>query len=114
MYQSKIYFLFIISILVSSFIESSAKDDLSEKKESKKENWIQLFNGKDLTGWTPKIRYEKLGEDKRDTFRVVDGAIKVSYENYDEFNQTFGHLFYKTPYSRYRLRVEYRFLGEQL
>ncbi len=114
MYQSKIYFLLIISILVSSFIESSAKDDLGEKKESKKENWIQLFNGKDLTGWTPKIRYEKLGEDKRDTFRVVDGAIKVSYENYDEFNQTFGHLFYKTPYSCYRLRVEYRFLGEQL
>ncbi len=91
-----------------------------EKKKSefledgKNEKWIQLFNGKDLTGWTPKIRYEKLGEDKRNTFLVADGVIKVNYKKYDEFNQTFGHLFYKTPYSSYRLRVEYRFLGEQL
>jgi hypothetical protein len=81
--------------------------------------WIQLFNGKDLEGWTPKIRFEKLGEDKRKTFRVEDGAIKVSYENYDTFlegpkKERFGHLFYKLPLSHYRLRVEYRFVGEQL
>ena len=76
--------------------------------------WIPLFNGKDLTGWTPKIRNQKLGEDPRKTFRVEDGAIKVSYENYEEFGSTFGHLFYKTPYSHYRLRIEYRFTGEQL
>jgi len=76
--------------------------------------WLQLFNGKDLSGWTPKIRYQKAGEDPKKTFRVEDGAIKVSYENYDEFKETFGHLFYETPYSNYRLRVEYRFTGEQL
>lgn len=78
------------------------------------EEWIQLFNGKDLDGWIPKIRYEAFGEDKRETFRVVDGVIQVNYENYEEFNETFGHLFFETPYSRYRLRVEYRFLGDQL
>ena len=76
--------------------------------------WIALFNGKDLSGWTPKIRYEELGEDSRNTFRVEDGVIRVDYENYDEFNETFGHLFYEHAYSRYRLRVEYRFTGEQL
>ena len=85
-----------------------------DEKEAGSEKWIQLFNGKDLTGWTPKIRFEAFGQDKRKTFRVADGVIQVNYENYEEFNETFGHLFYKTPYSRYRLRVEYRFLGEQL
>lgn len=78
------------------------------------EEWIPLFNGKDLEGWTPKIRHEAYGEDKRNTFRVVDGVIQVNYENYEKFDETFGHLFFETPYSRYRLRVEYRFVGEQL
>lgn len=82
--------------------------------QTTKAKWIQLFNGKDLSGWTPKIRYQDLGDDPRKTFRVENGVIKVGYENYEEFNETFGHLFYKTPYSRYRLRVEYRFLGKQL
>ncbi|MBT5708026.1 MAG: DUF1080 domain-containing protein, partial [Verrucomicrobia bacterium] len=83
-------------------------------KREKKSDWIQLFNGEDLTGWTPKIRYQKLGEDPKETFRVENGVIKVGYENYDKFNEHFGHLFFKTPYSKYRLRVEYRFLGDQM
>ena len=95
---------------IAVFLPALAEDE----KEAGNEKWIQLFNGKDLTGWTPKIRFEAFGQDKRKTFRVADGVIQVNYENYEEFNETFGHLFYKTPYSRYRLRVEYRFLGEQL
>jgi len=75
--------------------------------------WIQLFNGKNLDGWTPKIRYHDLGENYANTFRVEDGLLKVGYEGYDEFNETFGHLFYKDDFSNYRLRVEYRFVGEQ-
>lgn len=82
--------------------------------QTTKGQWIRLFNGKNLNGWIPKIRYEKLGEDPRNTFRVENGAIKVVYDEYDDFRETFGHLFYKTPYSHYRLRVEYRFTGEQL
>ncbi len=78
-----------------------------------KENWIDLFNGKDLSGWTPKIRYEEYGEDSRETYRVEDGILKVTYENYEEFGESFGHLFYETTYSNYRLRLEYRFTGEQ-
>ena len=95
---------------IAVFLPALAEDE----KEAGNEKWIQLFNGKDLTGWTPKIRFEAFGQDKRKTFRVADGVIQVNYENYEEFNETFGHLFYKTPYSRYRLRVEYRFLCEQL
>lgn len=82
--------------------------------EEKTENWIQLFNGKDLTGWTPKIRYAELGDNVKNTFRVEDGLLKVRYDGYDKFDSTFGHLFYKDRFSHYKLRVEYRFVGEQM
>jgi hypothetical protein len=78
------------------------------------EEWIQLFNGHNLDGWTPKITGYEFGENYADTFRVENGVLKVSYDKYDAFDGRFGHLFYKEPFSHYRLRVEYRFVGEQL
>ena len=77
------------------------------------EDWISLFNGKDLEGWTPKIRGHALGENVGETFRVEDGLLKVRYDTYDQFDGQFGHLFYKDSFSHYRLRIEYRFVGEQ-
>jgi hypothetical protein len=77
------------------------------------EKWIQLFNGQDLDGWTPKIRGYAMGENFGNTFRVERGVLKVGYERYDKFDNRFGHLFYKQPFSHYRLRLEYRFVGEQ-
>ena len=75
---------------------------------------IKLFNGKNLDGWTPKIKGYKAGENFGDTFRVKDGAIQVRYDAYVDFSDRFGHLFYKTPFSSYIFRMEYRFLGEQV
>lgn len=75
--------------------------------------WVQLFNGKNLNGWSPKIKGYAYNENFGNTFRVEDGVIKVGYEAYDQFNDRFGHLFYKTPYSHYLLGVEYRFIGTQ-
>ncbi|MDL5051542.1 DUF1080 domain-containing protein [Oscillatoria amoena NRMC-F 0135] len=80
---------------------------------TKEAKWIVLFNGKDLQGWTPKVSGYEAGVNHRNTFRVEDGVLKVSYTEYDSFSREFGHLFYKTPYSNYRLVVEYRFTGEQ-
>jgi hypothetical protein len=48
------------------------------------------------------------------TFRVEDGVIKVSYDGYEKFENRYGHLFYKEPFTNYRLRVEYRFVDEQI
>lgn len=76
--------------------------------------WIQLFNGKDLTNWRVKIRGYDLDDNFGDTFRVEDGKIKVVYDKYDNFDRKFGHLFYTAPFSHYRLRVEYRFIGQQV
>ena len=77
------------------------------------EEWIQLFNGKDLEGWTIKIRGHDAGINHNDTFSVKNGVIHVSYDKYENFNKTYGHIFYKTPFSHYLLRIEYRFLGVQ-
>jgi hypothetical protein len=77
------------------------------------EQWVSLFNGKDLAGWQPKITGHELGDNFGDTFRVADGVLQVRYDNYKDFAGQFGHLFYKQPYSNYRLRLEYRFVGQQ-
>ena len=78
-----------------------------------KEDWIALFNGRDLDGWTPKITGHALGDNLADTFRVEDGLLKVRYDGYRAFDGKFGHLFYKDAFSYYRLVVEYRFVGDQ-
>lgn len=103
-----------VALMVRQPLAVEAQETVAAAKTSEKQaEWISLFNGKDLTGWTPKIRYHELGENYANTFRVEDGLLKVRYDGYERFNETFGHLFYKTPYSHYRLRVEYRFVGEQ-
>lgn len=75
--------------------------------------WVSIFNGKDMSGWTPKIRYSEFGENWGNTFRVEDGLLKVRYDGYEKFGQRFGHLFYEKEFSHYRFRVEYRFVNEQ-
>lgn len=85
----------------------------AEKTAPAAENWLPLFNGKDLSGWDIKIRHHELNDNYLNTFRVEDGLLKASYDEYTAFDETFGHIFYKTPFSHYRLRVEYRFVGEQ-
>ena len=81
--------------------------------DADKEDWIVLFNGRDLTGWTPKIAKHELGDNFGNAFRVEDGLLKVRYDKYKSFDGQFGHLFYKDPFSYYRLVVEYRFVGDQ-
>ena len=78
------------------------------------EEWVSLFNGKDLDDWVVKIRGHEPGVNFGNTFRVEDGLMTTGYEAYgDDYGDRFGHIFYREPYSHYRLRVEYRFVGEQ-
>jgi hypothetical protein len=77
------------------------------------QGWIQLFNGKDLDGWTPKITGYAAGENFGRTFRVENGVLAVRYDSYPAFDGRFGHLFYRTKYSDYIIAVEYRFTGSQ-
>ncbi|HYT82213.1 MAG TPA: DUF1080 domain-containing protein [Gemmatimonadales bacterium] len=75
--------------------------------------WIQLFNGRDLEGWDVKITGRDLNDNWANTFRVEGGLLKVRYDGYDAFNGRFGHLFYREPFSHYIIAVEYRFVGDQ-
>jgi hypothetical protein len=78
-------------------------------------DWIQLFNGKDLDGWVPKIKGYDLGDNFGDTFRVANGVLQASYDKYTRFDEKFGHLFYqKQKFSYYNLVAVYRFVGEQV
>jgi hypothetical protein len=97
----------LLGALLVALPASAQQDDASSGQ------WIQLFNGRNLDGWQVKIRHRPLGDNMGNTFRVEDGVLKVSYDQYDNFNEQFGHLFYKDRFSSYDLRVEYRFVGEQ-
>lgn len=76
-----------------------------------KDGWISLFNGKDLSDWIVKIHHHDVGDNYGNTFRVNDGVIQVRYDQYDQFNDRFGHLYFKQPFSYYHLTLEYRFVG---
>ena len=78
------------------------------------QKWIDLFNGKDLQGWTVKITGHPVGENYADTFRVEDGILKCEYDDYGDFEGRFGHLYSNLSYSHYKLRLEYRFEGHRL
>jgi hypothetical protein len=95
---------------IFSFILMTTVSNAQKKIHTK---WKQLFNGKNLSGWTPKITGYDYGDNFGNTFSVENGVMKVSYDAYDEFKERFGHIFYKTPYSHYILAVEYRFTGQQ-
>ena len=77
------------------------------------EEWLMLFNGENLDGWVPKFKGHPLGENYKNTFRVTNGLLQASYNEYEEFKGEFGHLFYKNKFSHYRLRVQYRMVGKQ-
>ncbi len=106
---------FVILLVVSLVeIQATANADVDAPVEpGATAEWKSLFNGRDLSGWAPKIRGYPTGEDPARTFRVEDGLLSVSYAAYDNFDSRFGHLFFNTPYTHYRLRLDYRFVGEQ-
>ncbi|MEO1217742.1 MAG: DUF1080 domain-containing protein [Bacteroidota bacterium] len=81
--------------------------------QNEKEEWISLFNGKDLSGWDIKIAGRELNDNFLNTFVVEDEILRIKYDEYDEFGTLFGHLYYEKPYSYYKFRFEYRFVGEQ-
>ncbi|TVR74188.1 MAG: DUF1080 domain-containing protein [Marinilabiliales bacterium] len=87
---------------------------LSSCAVEKEPEWRPLFNGQNLDGWDIKFSGYELNDNFRNTFRVEDGLLVASYDEWDYFNGEFGHIFFNEPFSHYKLRVEYRFVGEQV
>jgi hypothetical protein len=93
--------------------QGRAASPAAQRNPDQKE-WIQLFNGRDLSDWIIKFTHYDLGVNLHDTFRVEDGLLKVRYDKWTTFTDEFGHIFYKDPFSYYLLAAEYRFVGEQV
>ncbi|WP_316839379.1 DUF1080 domain-containing protein [Pedobacter gandavensis] len=95
--------LFLFTALTFVFVNQAAAQ----------KGWIDLFNGKDLKDWNIKIAKHDYNDNYANTFRVEGGLIKVNYDGYENFDQQYGHIFYKKPFSYYLLKVTYRFVGDQ-
>lgn len=108
-------FLLFASLILSALVScvETSSNNLSENSNEDSEEWVELFNGENLDGWDFKITGYELNENYANTFRVEDGLMKVRYDEYDQFEGQFGHIFYEEPFSYYRLKVEYRFVEEQ-
>ncbi len=79
------------------------------------DDWIHLFNGRDLSDWVVKITGYGTGDNFGRTFRVQNGTLRVSYDGYGgAFRNRFGHIFYRRPFGDYHLLIEYRFVDNWL
>ena len=103
-----------MNIYILLFLISFSSVDVMLGQNKKNKDWKQLFNGKNLKGWDIKIAQHKLNENYKKTFYVDSNMLRVSYANYDKFDMQFGHIYYNTPYSYYKLKFQYRFVGAQL
>ena len=104
----------VVSIVV--FVSATALSfgcDRAQNNDPDREDWIPLFNGRDLNDWTVKISGHDVGVNFANTFRVEDGVLSVRYDGYGDFDDQFGHLFYNQPFSHYKISMEYRFVGDQ-
>ena len=81
---------------------------------SDQEEWIALFNGEDLSDWTIKFANQDLDVNFRNTFRVKDRMIRIAYDDYNTFDDAYAHMYFKKPFSYYKLRFDYRFTGQQV
>jgi hypothetical protein len=100
--------IWILSAVVLTFYSCNP----GRNKAADTQEWQVLFNGKDLEGWIPKLHHHEVGENYANTFRVHDGVIQVNYDEYDTFDERYGHLFYKEPFSSYHLKFDYRFTDQ--
>jgi len=100
------------TLLLLVLMPAIAVPVIAQNDPNKKE-WTQIFNGKNLDGWDVKISGYDLNDNFGNTFRVENGVMKTAYDQYGQYNNRFGHIFYRQKFSHYIVAAEYRFLGEQ-
>lgn len=102
--------LFIAACQSPQSAEQEAKAE--EEPETESPAWVSLFNGEDLNDWTIRILGKALGENYANTFRVDSSLLKIRYDQYESYDGQFGAIYFNKSFTNYRLKVEYRFVGE--
>ena len=69
--------LLALGALLATLASAAIAQAPAVNPDADKEDWIVLFNGKDLEGWTPKIAKHELGDNNGNTFRVEDGLDRT-------------------------------------
>ncbi|RYD48761.1 MAG: DUF1080 domain-containing protein [Verrucomicrobiaceae bacterium] len=72
------------------------------------EEWVTLFNGKNLDGWTTVLQDKKPGEDPDRFVQVRDGAIHMYADTDPEKKVPFGVIVHEKTFSRFHMSLEYR------
>jgi hypothetical protein len=103
-----------VALVFALLVAGCAAADGDVSAGADRQDWIQLFNGSDLTGWDIKFAGRDLNDNLNDTFRVEDGILQVRYDRWSGFNGEFGHIFHRQPFSYYIVAAEYRFVGDQV
>ena len=82
----RVYKTLLASLLAAATFSAAAANKPAQ------EEWVDLFNGKDFSNWTVKLKGYPAGENAFDTFRVTDGLLQARYDKYETFGKTFGHI----------------------
>jgi hypothetical protein len=72
------------------------------------DGFIPLFNGQDLSGFSPYINGGTVGSDPKGYFRVENGMLHVLGMGQTGTTMPFGYLATNNSYTNYRLRFQYK------
>ena len=90
----------IMMLLIISFTLLSCQQKVVHNTKA-----IQLFNGKDLSGWYTFTRAQGVNVDTAGIFTVQDGMLRI-------LGKDFGYICTKEEYANYTLTVEFKW-GEE-
>jgi len=79
------------------------------------EGWTELFNGKDLKGWTACLGRDgdENSQKTDEIFSVRDGVIHIYQGAEVGSKQSSANLYHESTWSSFRLQVEYRWLDRK-
>ena len=102
-----------VLIMFSLACKPAVKEPSEVVAVDSKPAWQKIFNGQNLDGWTVKINKHPVRVNYGNTFRVEEEILKIRYDQYgDDFDERFGAVYFNERLQNYRLRLEYRFVGE--
>ncbi|WP_228850419.1 3-keto-disaccharide hydrolase [Aegicerativicinus sediminis] len=107
-----ILFLLALFLIIGCKNESQKMETSSPMVET--EDWVSILDSADFSHWDIKFSGYPLGHNYKNTFKMEEGVLSVNYDEYENFNEEFGHIYYKTPFSYYKVKFQYRFVGDQV